>query len=123
MVVTHLVNKCCSITAGCQITSSYRTSCQRLSLLPAECWFFLCACTVVFFSGKKLFGDGYSGLEYDYRGLLRLYRQTGNLEMADRYANILQQWNRIRDRNNSIEVKPLEFELTSSLSDLVSSHF
>jgi len=70
-----------------------------------------------------LFGEGYSGLEYDYRGLLRLYRQTGNLDMADRYANILQQWNRIRDRNNSREVKPLEFDLTTSLSDIVSAHF
>ncbi|WAR03662.1 APBP2-like protein [Mya arenaria] len=68
--------------------------------------------------GRKLFGDGYSGLEYDYRGLLRLYRQVGNYAMADRYANILQQWNRIRDRNNSIEVKPLEFTLSAGLSEL-----
>ncbi|XP_052801330.1 amyloid protein-binding protein 2-like [Mya arenaria] len=73
--------------------------------------------------GRKLFGDGYSGLEYDYRGLLRLYRQVGNYAMADRYANILQQWNRIRDRNNSIEVKPLEFTLSAGLSELVTEYF
>ena len=29
------------------------------------------------FSGRKLFGPGYSGLEYDYRGLLRLYNNKG----------------------------------------------
>ncbi|CAB3979333.1 amyloid -binding 2 [Paramuricea clavata] len=27
--------------------------------------------------GRKLFGDGYSGLEYDYRGLIHLYKSTG----------------------------------------------
>ena len=75
------------------------------------------------FSGKKLFGEGYSGLEYDYRGLLRLYRQVGNQAMADRYAGILQQWNGIRHRNNAIQVKPLEFELKTSLKDVVTSNF
>ncbi|XP_060560053.1 amyloid protein-binding protein 2-like [Ruditapes philippinarum] len=73
--------------------------------------------------GKKLFGEGYSGLEYDYRGLLRLYRQVGNQNMADQYASILQQWNGIRHRNNAIQVKPLEFELTSTLQDLVTTYF
>lgn len=24
-----------------------------------------------------LFGDGYSGLEYDYRGLIHIYKSTG----------------------------------------------
>lgn len=82
---------------------------------------FLIFCS--FFLGKLLFGDGYSGLEYDYRGLLRLYRQVGNRQMAERYSEILQQWNRIRDRNNAIQVKPLEFELTPSLEDLVTTNF
>lgn len=26
--------------------------------------------------GLKLFGPGYSGLEYDYRGLIRVYQET-----------------------------------------------
>ncbi len=30
--------------------------------------------------GRKLFGDGYSGLEYDYRGLMHLYKSTGQLK-------------------------------------------
>ncbi|XP_052239180.1 amyloid protein-binding protein 2-like isoform X2 [Dreissena polymorpha] len=73
--------------------------------------------------GKKLFGEGYSGLEYDYRGLLRLYRHQGNYEMAEHYANILQQWNRLRDRNNLEEVKPLEFQVTKELPELVTEYF
>ncbi|KAL3856920.1 hypothetical protein ACJMK2_011626, partial [Sinanodonta woodiana] len=52
---------------------------------------------------KKLFGEGYSGLEYDYRGLLKLYRHVSNQEKADQYAAILQHWNQIRDRNNAIQ--------------------
>ena len=35
--------------------------------------------------GKKLFGDGYSGLEYDYRGLLRLYHSMRNYQGALEY--------------------------------------
>ena len=30
-----------------------------------------------FFTGRKLFGDSYSGLEYDYRGLINLYDSQG----------------------------------------------
>ncbi len=32
---------------------------------------------ILLLSGRKLFGPGYSGLEYDYRGLLRLYNNKG----------------------------------------------
>ena len=35
--------------------------------------------------GKKLFGDGYSGLEYDYRGLLRLYHSMRDWEKAHEF--------------------------------------
>lgn len=33
----------------------------------------------VYFTGRKLFGDGYSGLEYDYRGLINLYDSKGTI--------------------------------------------
>lgn len=39
--------------------------------------------------------------------------------MADMYANILQQWNQIRDRNNAEEVRPLDFQMCDNLNDLV----
>lgn len=75
------------------------------------------------FSGKRLFGDGYSGLEFDYRGLLRLYRTVKNYSMAEHYHIVLQQWNQIRDRTNSTEVEPLEFNTQMTLPELVQTVF
>ena len=53
-------------------------------------------------SGKKLFGEGYSGLEYDYRGLIKLYNSVGNYEKVFEYHNVLSNWNRLRDRQYSV---------------------
>lgn len=55
-----------------------------------------------FLAGKKLFGEGYSGLEYDYRGLIKLYNSVGNFEKVFEYHNILSNWNRLRDRQFAI---------------------
>ncbi|EPY86534.1 amyloid protein-binding protein 2 [Camelus ferus] len=52
--------------------------------------------------GKKLFGEGYSGLEYDYRGLIKLYNSIGNYEKVFEYHNVLSNWNRLRDRQYSV---------------------
>ena len=70
-----------------------------------------------------MFGEGYSGLEYDYRGLLKLYRSTDNLAMADHYHDILHQWNTIRDLNNAAEVKPLEFSISVDFEETVKKYF
>ena len=53
---------------------------------------------------KKLFGEGYSGLEYDYRGLVRLYTQKGDYAQADHYRDIINQWSVLRDTQNAREV-------------------
>ncbi|XP_071848828.1 amyloid protein-binding protein 2-like [Apostichopus japonicus] len=50
--------------------------------------------------GKKLFGPGYSGLEYDYRGLTRLYAKTSNFEKVMQYHNILTQWSQMREKTS-----------------------
>uniref|UniRef100_A0A3B4ADZ9 Uncharacterized protein n=1 Tax=Periophthalmus magnuspinnatus TaxID=409849 RepID=A0A3B4ADZ9_9GOBI len=52
--------------------------------------------------GKKLFGEGYSGLEYDYRGLIKLYNSVGNFEKVFEYHNVLSNWNRLRDRQFAV---------------------
>lgn len=52
------------------------------------------------FAGKKLFGPGYSGLEYDYRGLTRLYAKTSNFEKVMQYHNILTQWSQMREKTS-----------------------
>lgn len=76
-----------------------------------------------FLTGKALFGKSYSGLEYDYRGLLRLYHHTGAHEMAMHYHNVLQEWSQLRDQNNTSEVKPLDFDVHDSVENIVSKHF
>uniref|UniRef100_A0A8C8F215 Amyloid protein-binding protein 2 n=1 Tax=Oncorhynchus tshawytscha TaxID=74940 RepID=A0A8C8F215_ONCTS len=52
--------------------------------------------------GKKLFGEGYSGLEYDYRGLIKLYNSVGNYEKVFEYHNVLSNWNQLRDRQFAV---------------------
>ncbi|ESO07458.1 hypothetical protein HELRODRAFT_195080 [Helobdella robusta] len=48
--------------------------------------------------GKKLFGEGYSGLEYDYRGLIRLYQVKEDFVKVNRYTSELRNWALIRER-------------------------
>ncbi len=78
---------------------------------------------IITFPGRKLFGPGYSGLEYDYRGLLRLYNQVNNSVMAFEYGNILHNWNHIRDRTNAEDKKPLDFEYTDGCEEVVRKFF
>jgi len=73
--------------------------------------------------GCKLFGDGYSGLEYDYRGLLRLYNARGNTEKADEYSSILHDWNVLRDRIHVEFEGPLQFITGSESCDDVIRQF
>ncbi|CAG2175936.1 unnamed protein product, partial [Oppiella nova] len=47
--------------------------------------------------GIKLFGVGYSGLEYDYRGLCRVYSHLRNEERLHLYMNKLHNWKHLRD--------------------------
>ena len=74
-------------------------------------------------AGRKLFGLGYSGLEYDYRGLLRLYQFTGNTDKAYEYSLVLHEWNHIRDHTNSEEKCPLELTTDESVTDVVQRFF
>ncbi|CAL1529171.1 unnamed protein product [Lymnaea stagnalis] len=75
--------------------------------------------------GRQLFGEGYSGLEYDYRGLVRLYTQRGDFAQAAHYNDIINQWSVIRDTHNAREVSgqwkinPLEYEVTMTIPELV----
>ncbi|XP_022256414.1 uncharacterized protein LOC111089041 [Limulus polyphemus] len=46
--------------------------------------------------GLKLFGESYSGLEYDYRGLLQVYTFLGEPQKYMKYQEILQRWNELK---------------------------
>ena len=78
---------------------------------------------LLFPSGRKLFGPGYSGLEYDYRGLLRLYHNIGSNQKAMEYGVILHHWNQIRDANRAEEKKPLDFEQFEGTEDIIQKFF
>lgn len=56
--------------------------------------------------GKKLFGEGYSGLEYDYRGLLRVYSIQANIEKCVKYQAVLAYWKVLRDKAQETQTSP-----------------
>lgn len=48
--------------------------------------------------GLELFGDSYSGLEYDYRGLIHAYTELQDLPNLLHYSYIFREWKRKRER-------------------------
>lgn len=48
------------------------------------------------FVGLRLFGQTYSGLEYDYRGLLHVYEKTNDNENYIKFCDILDEWRLMR---------------------------
>lgn len=50
----------------------------------------------------RLFGESYSGLEYDYRGLIHIYDITGDMTRYDQYSNILEEWRLLREENQAV---------------------
>ncbi|KFM68064.1 Amyloid protein-binding protein 2, partial [Stegodyphus mimosarum] len=53
--------------------------------------------------GLKLFGKGYSGLEYDYRGLLRIYGVQHDTEKVFKVHSIMHNWKLLRDKTIEVE--------------------
>ncbi|KAF3422649.1 hypothetical protein E2986_10084 [Frieseomelitta varia] len=47
----------------------------------------------------KLFGKSYSGLEYDYHGLLNVYTKLNDYNKVLEYATILNTWKMLRDKH------------------------
>lgn len=47
--------------------------------------------------GRKLFGPSYSGLEYDYRGLIQVYQMTSNFDKFREFTFTLNEWKVLRD--------------------------
>jgi hypothetical protein len=57
--------------------------------------------------GLKLFGPWYSGLEYDYRGLIRVYQETQDWTNFFIYQYKLRDWKTLRDeREDEHGVEP-----------------
>jgi len=51
--------------------------------------------------GRQLFGPSYSGLEYDYRGLIQVYQMTTNFERFVEFNGVLQEWKVLRDEKDA----------------------
>ncbi|XP_061716677.1 amyloid protein-binding protein 2 isoform X2 [Cydia pomonella] len=49
----------------------------------------------------KLFGSRYSGLEYDYRGLVHVFTQLKRHDRADHYSALLQHWHELREQSKT----------------------
>ncbi|KAL1451966.1 hypothetical protein WDU94_006290 [Cyamophila willieti] len=48
----------------------------------------------------KLFSASYSGLEYDYRGLIHVYELLDNMDKMSEYTNKLSEWKILRETND-----------------------
>ncbi|XP_066995846.1 amyloid protein-binding protein 2 isoform X2 [Anabrus simplex] len=56
----------------------------------------------------KLFGESYSGLEYDYRGLIHVYHKLGDIEKVAQYTYVLNNWKIQRQLSLIQEDDPLD---------------
>ena len=59
--------------------------------------------------GRKLFGPTYSGLEYDYRGLMQVYQITSDMNKYLEYRSILEDWRIARDTREAEQVRNIMF--------------
>jgi len=58
----------------------------------------------------QLYSDTYSGLEYDYRGLIHVYDKLGDPEGVAEYTVMLARWKELRERLALKETSPLVME-------------
>jgi len=71
--------------------------------------------------GRKLFGPTYSGLEYDYRGLIQVYQVTHEMSKFVEYTNILEEWKISRDARAAEQAAEVSSDQATkiSLADLI----
>lgn len=67
--------------------------------------------------GIKLFGRGYSGLEYDYRGLIRIYSHLDQMDKWSEFMDELHSWKQLRDNilSQTRDVLPLQSKSLSRI--------
>ncbi|KZC14496.1 Amyloid protein-binding protein 2 [Dufourea novaeangliae] len=59
---------------------------------------------------QKLFGESYSGLEYDYRGLLHVYTKLHEYDKVLQYETALNNWRALRYQHVRSEGPPIDHE-------------
>ncbi|XP_076669852.1 protein interacting with APP tail-1 [Andrena cerasifolii] len=74
--------------------------------------------------GLKLFGESYSGLEYDYRGLLHIFAKLNNPNKVEEYETLLNNWKVLRDKHVESEDPPIDFErCPQPVGDVIKTFF
>ncbi|XP_066596978.1 amyloid protein-binding protein 2 isoform X2 [Prorops nasuta] len=58
----------------------------------------------------KLYGKSYSGLEYDYRGLLHAYEKLDEYDKVLEYTDTLTEWKELRDKRAQSEDPPIDLQ-------------
>lgn len=58
----------------------------------------------------KLFGKSYSGLEYDYRGLLHVYTRLDEYEKVLEYTYTFNHWKELRDHHAQCDNPPIDLK-------------
>lgn len=54
--------------------------------------------------GLRLFGESYSGLEYDYKGLCNVYEHLNDTDKYLEYSQVLETWRMIREGNLEVSL-------------------
>lgn len=71
-----------------------------------------------------MFGDSYSGLEYDYRGLIHVYTKMGMPMKVFEYNDILSRWRELRDKHAAEEVQLIDLNKGPDiLEDVINTFF
>ncbi|CAG4982682.1 unnamed protein product [Colias eurytheme] len=71
----------------------------------------------------KLFGERYSGLEYDYRGLVHVFTQLKRHDRAHHYNALLQHWHDLREQSKTEQQPAIGDEQVIPLEELQSKLF
>ncbi|XP_034831741.1 amyloid protein-binding protein 2 [Maniola hyperantus] len=71
----------------------------------------------------KLFGERYSGLEYDYRGLVHVFTQLKQHDRALHYNALLQHWHDLREQSKAEQQPALGDEQIMPLEELQAKFF
>merc|ERR1712008_36654 len=62
----------------------------------------------------RLFGPAYSGLEYDYRGLIRIYEETADFENVYKYISMLRDWKELKNARETDSNHELFYTTTTA---------
>ncbi|XP_022120851.1 amyloid protein-binding protein 2 [Pieris rapae] len=71
----------------------------------------------------KLFGERYSGLEYDYRGLVHVFTQLKRHDRAHHYNGLLQHWHDLREQSKAEQQPAIGDEKVIPLEELQEKFF